>query len=56
MDVLQNLKQKVSAVNWFLKDRKEYFILLSKNGFAPDLEKVAREEGILLVQGNEFLF
>lgn len=56
MDVLQNLKQKVSAVNWFLKDRKEYFILLSKNGFTPELEKVAREEGILLVQGNLFLF
>ena len=51
VNTLSELKQKTLTVDWFKNHRTEYFILFSKRGFTPELEQIAREEGILLADG-----
>ena len=49
--ILNELQEKAKFVNWFVDDRKEYFLLFSKSGFTQQLEEYAREQHILLADG-----
>jgi hypothetical protein len=41
-------------VQWRNDDRKEFFILFSKNGFTSDMKKLAKKEGnVVLVEKNK---
>ncbi len=52
-NVFDDLKKKARAVEWNRDDRKESFILFSKSGFTEGMIRVAREEGVILVQGDQ---
>jgi len=52
-DIYKSLKDKAAFVRWGTETRKEYFILFSKSGFTPDMKKLAKEDGnVLLVEKN----
>jgi AAA+ ATPase superfamily predicted ATPase len=54
-NVYFDLKKKASHVQWGRGNRKERFILFSKSGFTEDMLKLAKNEGVLLVEGGKFL-
>ena len=50
LNVLKELREKAPLVEWHGKERREYFVLFSLNGFTPELKALAqREENLLLV-------
>lgn len=55
-NILRELKEKSRYVQWGKGKRKEYFILFSKSGFTPDMKKLAKEDGnIVLVEKNKLV-
>lgn len=54
-EVLADLKRKAQRVQWGSPQRREYYALISKSGFADELKKLARKEGVLLIQEDKLL-
>jgi len=48
IDVLTDLKNKASQVDWFKDEREDYFAIISKKGFTKRLVELAEREGIML--------
>jgi len=48
IDVLTDLKNKASQVDWFKDEREDYFAIISKKGFTKRLAELAEREGIIL--------
>jgi uncharacterized protein len=55
LNILESLKEKSLQVDWGKPNRKEIFILFSKNGFTNALIEHAKQEGVLLVEGDMLL-
>lgn len=53
--VLLNLKRKAKLVDWHNKTRKNYYVLLSKNGFTKNLKKIAKKENIFLIKEDKLI-
>ena len=49
-DIYEELKKKAEKVEWNLGDRKEFYILFSKSGFTEAMIKIAKSEGVFLVE------
>ncbi|MEM4098979.1 MAG: ATP-binding protein [Candidatus Micrarchaeaceae archaeon] len=47
-DLYIELKRKAKLVQWHNDSRKEHYVLFSKSGFTEAMEKVAKEEHVLL--------
>jgi len=55
-NILYDLQDKAKVVQWGRGKRKEYFILFSKSGFTPDMIKLAKEKGnVVLVDKNKLV-
>jgi AAA+ ATPase superfamily predicted ATPase len=54
-NVYSDLKKKTKDVPWERGTRKERYILFSKSGFTPDMVKVAKTDGVFLVEGKKLL-
>ena len=52
-DVYYALKEKAEYVQW-LPHRKDYFAIISKQGFTEELQKVAEKEGALLLTLGDY--
>ena len=52
-DVYRALKEKAGHVKW-LADRKDYFAIISKEGFTEELREVAEKEGALLLTLRDY--
>ncbi|MFQ6055253.1 MAG: ATP-binding protein [Methanosarcinales archaeon] len=48
LDVLKKLEEKAKLVDFYKKERKEYFALFSKSGFKKELEEYAKENNLLI--------
>jgi len=48
VDVYNELMRKSKLVQWHNNDRHEHFALFSKSGFTEEMEKLAKEEHVLL--------
>lgn len=48
--VLTELRQKAEKVSWGKPGRREYFVLVAKGGFSPELAKLAKKEGVYLIK------
>ncbi len=56
IDIYKHLKEKAAFVAWGKGERTEYFILFSKSGFTPDMKKLTKEDGnVLLIEKNELV-
>lgn len=55
LNILESLKEKSLEGDWGKPNRKEIFILFSKNGFTKGLIEYAKQEGVLLVEGDMLL-
>jgi len=49
-NIYEELKKKVAEVDWNKDDRKEYYILFSKSGFTEEMVKIAKIDGVFLVE------
>ncbi len=54
-NIYEDLKRKAQKVVWGKKGRKEYFAMFSKNGFTPDMKKVADKGGVLLFEKDKLI-
>lgn len=54
-NVYEDLKAKSQKVEWGKKQRREHFALFSKSGFTPDMIKIAKEEKVILFQGDHII-
>ena len=54
-NVYFDLRKKVKDVRWEKGTRKERYILFSKSGFTADMMKMAKVEGVFLVEGAKLL-
>ncbi len=54
-NIYEDLKKKAKLVTWGKKGRKEHFALFSKNGFTPDMKKLADKEVVLLFEKNKLI-
>lgn len=52
-NIYEDLKRKAAVVDWHVGDRREHYVLFSKSGFTENMIKVAKEEGVLLIEGCE---
>jgi len=50
INIYEELKKKAEKVEWNKNDRKEYYILFSKNGFTQEMIKIAKNAGVFLVE------
>lgn len=55
-DVFSDLAKKSTLVDWNIGKRKERFILFSKRGFTESMRKLAKEEDVLLVEGEKLIW
>ncbi|MDZ7303298.1 MAG: ATP-binding protein [candidate division KSB1 bacterium] len=55
VNIFEELVAKSELVEWQKKKRKPYFALFSKSGFTPAMIKLAKDRGIFLFHGEEFL-
>src|SRR3989339_770504 len=53
-NIYEELKKKATEVEWNKDDRKEYYILFSKSGFTEEMIKIAKDDGVFLVE-KDFL-
>lgn len=49
LSVLLSLKEKSKNVKWNNNNRKEYFILFSKEGFSDDLINLSKEDSSIIL-------
>jgi AAA+ ATPase superfamily predicted ATPase len=54
IDVLKELKEKSSFVDWYSKERKEYFAVISKSGFLNRAEEYAKQNNFILFSLEDF--
>ena len=47
-EVITELLYKAEYVNWYSRERKEYFAVFSRSGFTPAAQSLAKERGVLL--------
>ncbi|MDO8676478.1 MAG: ATP-binding protein [Candidatus Azambacteria bacterium] len=50
INIYEELKKKAAKVEWNKNDRKEYYILFSKSGFTEEMIKIAKDDGVFLVE------
>lgn len=50
INIYEELKKKATKVEWNKMDREEYYILFSKSGFTAEMIKIAKHEGVFLVE------
>ena len=55
INIYEELKKKAEKVEWNKNDRKEYFILFSKSGFTEEMIKIAKNDGVFLVEKDVLL-
>ncbi|MGC8680087.1 MAG: ATP-binding protein [Candidatus Micrarchaeia archaeon] len=48
IEIYNELKRKARLVQWYNKERREYYAIFSKSGFTEALKKIANEEHLLL--------
>ncbi len=53
--VFKSLLKKVKKVNWNKRDRKDTYIIFSAGGFNDEVEKISKNENLLLIKGFDFL-
>jgi uncharacterized protein len=54
-NIYQDLRRKAQLVDWGGTERRERFILFSRNGFTAGMQRTAKQSGVLLVAGEELL-
>jgi hypothetical protein len=54
-NIFMELKEKAKKVDWFLKNRKERYVLFSKSGFTRDMIKLAKNEKVMLVHQDRIV-
>jgi len=54
-DIFAELLRKSNLVDWNRGKRKEQFLLFSKGGFTESMTKLAKQKGIILVEGERLL-
>ena len=54
-DIYQDLRRKAHLVDWGGRERQERFILFSRNGFTTGMRRVAKQDGVVLVAGEEMV-
>lgn len=47
-EVLEDLVEKAKLVDWYREERKEYFVVMAREGFTKEARKLAEEKGVLL--------
>jgi hypothetical protein len=47
-DVITSLLNKEKYVNWYSRERREYFAVFSRSGFTSGAQSLAKERGVLL--------
>jgi AAA+ ATPase superfamily predicted ATPase len=47
-DVITSLLNKAKYVNWYSRERREYFAVFSRSGFTSGAQSLAKERGVLL--------
>jgi uncharacterized protein len=52
-DILEKLKEKSMNVQWFIDERKAYYVLFSKSGFTKDMMLLAKQENIFLINKDK---
>ncbi|MBM4402271.1 MAG: ATP-binding protein [Candidatus Cloacimonetes bacterium] len=55
LNELNKLKEKAKLIDWQKTKQKEVYAFFSKSGFNKKLLEVAKEEGLLLFQGDKLL-
>lgn len=45
---MDKLIEKAKLVDWYREERKEYFALMSREGFTKEAKTFAKEKGVLL--------
>ncbi|MDO8617499.1 MAG: ATP-binding protein [Candidatus Uhrbacteria bacterium] len=50
INIYEELKKKAAKVDWNKDDRKEYYVLFSKSGFTEEMIKIAKNDGVFLVE------
>ena len=45
--ILESLKKKKDMVKWHNGERKEYYLVVSKSGFTPELREIMDSEGVI---------
>ncbi|OGL88314.1 ATPase [Candidatus Uhrbacteria bacterium RIFCSPLOWO2_02_FULL_51_9] len=50
INIYEDLKKKAAKVEWNKDNRKEYYILFSKSGFTEEMIKIAKNDGVVLVE------
>lgn len=55
INIYEELKEKVKKVDWFNRVRKEKYILFSKSGFTNEMQKLAKEEKVILVHKDKII-
>ncbi len=53
VDIYADLRRKAKFVDWHGRERHERFILFSKNGFTPGMQRTAKHDGVVLVSGED---
>lgn len=54
IDVLKDLKEKSGFVDWYSKERKEYYAVISKSGFLKRAEEYAKLNNFILFSLEDF--
>lgn len=55
-NILRDLEEKASSVQWKRGQRKNYFVLFSKSGFTEEMKKIAKErQNVLLVEKDKLV-
>lgn len=54
IDVLKELKEKSSFVDWYSKERKEYYAVISKSGFLNRAQVYAEQNNFILFSLEDF--
>ena len=49
-NIYEDLRKKAAKVAWNKNDQKEYYILFSKSGFTEEMIKIAKNDGVFLVE------
>lgn len=46
-DIMERLKKKKALVKWHNGERKEYYLVVSKSGFTPELREIMESESVI---------
>ncbi len=54
-DIYEELRRKAHLVDWGGNERRERFILFSRNGFTAGMRQTAKQDRVVLVAGEELV-